>query len=68
MADALNEALLVVRSAEGMSAARAAEACDDALKLLKKELKDVQEMQEMQKAQEMPSSGESRVVEELELD
>ena len=48
VADALNEALLVVRGAEGMSAARAAEACDEALKLLKKELKDVQEMQAAQ--------------------
>lgn len=68
VADALNEALLVVRGAQGMSAARAAEACDDALKLLKKELKDVHEMQEMQKAQEMPSTGDETSVDDLELD
>lgn len=55
VADALNEALLVVRDAEGMSAARAADACEDALKLLKQELKEVQEMQ---MAQEMPSPGD----------
>eukprot|EP00752_Nemacystus_decipiens_P003774 g3475.t1 len=55
VADALNEALLVVRGAEGMSAARAAEACEEALKLLKKELKDVQGMQA---AEETPSPGD----------
>lgn len=63
VADALNEALLVVRGAEGMSAARAADACEDALKLLKKELKDVQEMQatqaqEMEAGEETPSPGD----------
>lgn len=57
----MNEALLVVRGAEGMSAARAADACEDALKLLKKELKEVQEMQtaqEMLAAEETPSPGD----------
>lgn len=60
VADALNEALLVVRGAEGMSAARAAEACEDALKLLKQELKEVQEMQTAQETQtaETPSPGD----------
>lgn len=61
VADALNEALLVVRGAEAMSAARAAEACEEALKLLKKELKDVQEMQAAQEigaAEETPSPGD----------
>lgn len=57
VADALNEALLVVRDAEGMAAARAADACEDALKLLKKELKEVQKMQ-VQAAQETPSPGD----------
>eukprot|EP00903_Cladosiphon_okamuranus_P017674 g16275.t1 len=63
VADALNEALLVVRGAEGLSAARAADACEDALKLLKKELKDVQEMQakqaeDVEPAEETLSPGE----------
>ena len=55
VADALNEALLVVRGAKGLSAARAADACEDALKLLKQELKEVQAMQTLQ---EMPSPGD----------
>lgn len=67
VADALNEALLVVRGAEGMAAARAAEACDDALKLLKQELQQVQEMQKIQETQEMiPSTGDQSDFSELD--
>lgn len=64
VADALKEALLVVRGAEGMAAARAADACDDALKLLQQELDQVQKLRAEQEAgetrQQKPPSAEDQ--------
>ncbi|CBJ28789.1 conserved unknown protein [Ectocarpus siliculosus] len=71
VADALSEALLVVRGKQGMASARAAEACDDALKALQQELQAVQEMQQHQQQQQQkenqaPSSGQGSDLSELD--
>lgn len=67
VADALKEALLVVRGAEGMAAARAADACDDALKLLQQELDQVQELSTVREAGESHRKNTSSVEDQSDL-